>query len=151
MATPICSLCRNVGGWLIVVVGCLIFSGVCRAQVPNETCATAMIPVQGPNGPCLCGGVMNVGWFAQEVDMSSALASFPYPTSPSSCQGYTSTVAAPAADVWYLYPYWFGIYTSQCITCTDTCHVSFWSGTCDSLQPGGVLHCASEHTYRDLS
>ena len=82
---------------------------------------------------------MNVGWFAQEVDMSSALASFPYPTSPSSCQGYTSTVAAPAVDVWYLYPYWFGIYTSQCITCTDTCHVSFWSGTCDSLQPGGCF------------
>src|SRR5690606_1490475 len=108
----------------------LVWAGQVGAQFQYETCSTAMIPVQGGNGACLCGGVMAVGWFAQEVDMTLAVANFPYPASPSVCQGYTAAVAAPAADIWYLYPYWFGIYTRQCITCTDICHVSFWAGTC---------------------
>ncbi len=98
-----------------------------------------MIPVQGGNGACLCSGFTSAGWYAQEVDMSLAQANMPYPTSPSTCQGYSPAVAAPAADIWYLYPYWFGIYTRQCITCTDTCHVSFWAGTCGSLQPGNCF------------
>lgn len=63
-----------------------------------------------------------------------AVPNFPYPTNPSPCVGYTTTVAAPANDRWYAVQ--VGCELGFTIECTDTCHISFWSGNdCGMLTP----------------
>jgi hypothetical protein len=123
----------------VAVWGCLLLASEAGAQVWNDLCANAWIPVNGTNGPCSCGGFNQNGYFGEGLSLVGAVANFPYPTNLGSCAGYAANVSAPAADVWFLFPYWEGTMERQCITCSDTCHVSYWVGSCGVLAPANCF------------
>lgn len=140
--TPICRL-------LTIVV----FYGVgrCEAQVPNDDCTGSfaqwiIVPQPGSSGctnPMLPFGVI----ISDSTDL--ALAEFPYPTNPLPCFGYTSSIVAPANDRWYAFRVNCDLlFEAQC---TDTCHLSFWSGaSCTTLTPRGCYTLLPNTSHSDL-
>lgn len=73
----------------------------------------------------------------QGSDLQNAVADLPYPTCPMPCSGYSTTVAAPANDQWWRMDNLsvFGIPVEVELTATDTCHVTWWKGSCPLLTP----------------
>jgi hypothetical protein len=121
----------------IVAWGCLLLAGQAVGQVPNDDCAGGF--AQGVwqlvtwSTNCDDPGNSNNGtiiWDSTHL----AVPNFPYPTNPSPCIGYTPTVAAPANDRWYAVQ--VGCELGFTVECSDTCHISFWSGdNCGLLAP----------------
>lgn len=83
----------------------------------------------------LSGHVGAGSW--QGGDLQNAIADLPYPTCPLPCTGYTATVAAPANDRWWRMDNLgaFGIPVEVELNASDTCHVTWWKGTCPFLTP----------------
>jgi hypothetical protein len=118
------------------VWGCLLLAGKAGAQVVNDDCAGGFAQGVGiiPAGSFSCDfpGVTSGLLITDSTDL--AVPNFPYPTSPLSCTGYTTSAAAPAKDRWYAFRTPCDVFFS--LTCTDTCHISFWSGgDCSMLVP----------------
>lgn len=155
MATPLCSLCRNVGWWRLVLVVAMLavgFGG--KAQVTNDDCLSAYSLNVGP-GSFLCEG------FGLPEDgtlitgtTAMAIPNYPYPANPNACSGYSPVVVAPGNDVWYRFNFVGGLGLQ--IWATDTIHVSLWTGSdCSSLTPlacytvasGGIVSDNTFETY----
>lgn len=66
---------------------------------------------------------------------SSVIANFPYPHNTNPCEGYSSTIAAPARDLWYYLPP-VSCDISIRFYCSDTTHISVWFGSdCMHISP----------------
>ncbi|OFX18536.1 MAG: hypothetical protein A2033_02420 [Bacteroidetes bacterium GWA2_31_9] len=66
---------------------------------------------------------------------SSAIANFPYPHNTNPCEGYSSSIAAPARDLWYYIPP-VSCDISIRFYCSDTTHISVWFGSdCMHISP----------------
>lgn len=121
----------------VVVCCCVLLAVKAQAQVTNDDCV----------GGFAQGAGMLVTWSTDCSDPANsnngaiisdsthlAVPNFPYPTNPSPCIGYTPMIAAPANDRWYALQ--VGCELGFTAECSDTCHISFWSGNdCGSLVP----------------
>ncbi len=118
------------------VWGCLLLASEAGAQVVNDDCVGGlaqgvwMLPINSNN--CDQPGS---GYGLTVIDSTDfAIPNFPYPTIPSSCTGYTPNVSVGGKDRWYSFRVNCDLqFTAQC---SDSCHISFWSGTdCSMLTP----------------
>jgi hypothetical protein len=127
---------------------CCIRSLQAHAQVANDDCAGGfaqgvwMLPINSNN----CDQPGN-GFGSIIIDSTDlAIPNFPYPTTPFPCTGYTPNVSVGGKDRWYSFRVNCDLqFTAQC---SDSCHISFWSGadcsmltpiTCYTLLPGQSL------------
>lgn len=117
----------------VVACCCLLLAINAGAQVPNDVCANASVFYMPTGGCSVWDGSQGLFWFGDSI--STAIANFPYPANPNPCTGYTSTVAAPANDRWYVLPNNGPAQIRLNLECSDTCHVSWWRGVCGMLQP----------------
>jgi hypothetical protein len=115
------------------VLGGVLLASEAGAQVMNDVCADATIFYMPTGGCTVWDGSPGLFWFGDSIN--TAIANFPYPANPNPCAGYTSTIAAPANDRWYMLPNNGPVQVRLSLECSDTCHVSWWRGACGTLQP----------------
>jgi hypothetical protein len=137
MQTPNTSSLWNAGWWrFVAIVAYLAAGGGGKAQVPNDDCAGGffqgiqMLPALSYN----CSDIANGMGVLINDSTDLAIPNFPYPCIPLPCSGFTTSVAAPAKDRWYAFRVHCDLEFTA--TCSDTCHISFWSGSdCAALVP----------------
>lgn len=115
------------------VLAGLLLANEARAQVVNDACNNASVFYMPTGGCTVWDGSPGLFWFGDSI--STAIANFPYPANPNPCTGYTTTIAAPANDRWYMVPNNGPVQVRLSLECSDTCHVSWWRGACGTLQP----------------
>lgn len=113
---------------------CVLLLAEAEAQVGNDECSTAW-PMQIGITQCTMAGSGFSGAYWLGGDLLNALPNLPYPTVPDPCTGYTGTVAAPANDRWYRVDLVHGAPTPVEFYASDTCHLSWWKGTCSNMMP----------------
>lgn len=120
--------------WVLLATSLLV--RLAEAQVPNDDCLGGM--AQGvwmlPSYSNNCDQPGS-GYGLVIMDSTDlAIPNFPYPTIPVACAGYTAGVAVGGKDRWYSFRANCDLqFTAQC---SDSCHISFWSGAdCSSLYP----------------
>ncbi len=106
-----------------------------NGQVSNDDCAGSFAQgvylIESSNS---CSEPRSgMGWLISD-STDLAVPNFPYPTTPSSCTGFSTSTLPPGNDRWYSFRVNCSVtFTAQC---TDTCTISFWSGAdCAMLTP----------------
>lgn len=132
---------------LLVFLFAFNFSNLAKAQVANDVCSTATslgVLLPGFIGNICLDGQPNY-YFSDST--SSAVVNFPYPTIPTSCSGYTTSIGAPAKDLWYTFIIWCDL-TFQ-VENSDTVHLSFWQGNdCSNLSPLACYTVPAGNTFQ---
>lgn len=117
----------------IIACACLLLAVKAGAQVWNDDCANAIPVVVWQTIQCSLPGHPE-GDYWEGDSTHNALINFPYPSNPNPCSGYSSAMGPPGRDVWFKPSYWANTYLWE-MTCSDTCHVSWWVGECGTLAP----------------
>lgn len=117
---------------IFIFLTTLSIINICTAQVSNDDCAHAQVLKinQNTNGICFNGMVADTGIYTSNIN---SIPNYPYPTNPNPCEGYISSIASPANDIWYVVNP-TGIF-SILLSSSDTTHISFWIGNCSTLLP----------------
>lgn len=115
------------------VLAGMLLANEAGAQVSNDTCGGATQVLVWTTEPC----IMQLGgsgdhWAGDSTD--NAVVNFPYPSNPNPCSGYASSMGPPGKDVWFHMGYAANAYVWE-MTCSDTCHISWWVGNCGTLAP----------------
>ncbi len=104
-----------------------------KAQVANDDCANAIPVTIWQTVHCPLPGFAEANYWEGD-STHNALVNFPYPSNPNPCSGYTTSMGPPGRDVWFHPSGWANTYMWE-MTCSDTCHVSWWVGDCGTLAP----------------
>jgi hypothetical protein len=115
------------------VCACLLLASEMKAQVWNDSCTGATPILVWTTDPCTFQlGSSGDHWAGDSTD--NATINFPYPSNPNPCFGYSSSMGPPGRDVWFRMGYSANAYVWE-MTCSDTCHLSWWAGDCGTLAP----------------
>lgn len=127
MQTPNTASPWNAGWWrLVAVVAYLAAGGGGKAQVPNDSCASAQdldIIISSPG--CL---IMGMQALALVDSTMPAMPNFPYPVAPGPCAGFTTVQWAPANDRWYRFLLPMGNFLICELAAVDSVQITWWQG-----------------------
>lgn len=133
MQTPNTASLWNAGWRVACVAACLGCWLGGKAQVANDDCANAIPVTIWQTVHCPLPGFAEANYWEGD-STHNAVINYPYPSNPNPCSGYSSTMGPPGRDVWFHPPGWANVYQWE-MTCSDTCHVSWWVGDCGALAP----------------